>query len=79
MYPLDRRPLDKPMYVLKGSNGKRYAYDTQEAAYEGYLHRCRRRELITRTIHQNSLEVYKDAQSKEKMLSLKPEKPYELT
>lgn len=57
-------------FILKSHNGKRYAYDTLEAAYEGFLHRCRRRELITRSQWKRSEEVYKAAQNKEKMLSL---------
>lgn len=59
-------------FVLKSHNGKRFAYDTQEAAYEGYLHRCRRRELIARRMQKNAEEVLRGAQNKEKLLSLKP-------
>lgn len=71
-YVIEGQDLKKETFILKSHGGKRFAYDTLEAAYEGYFHRCRRRELITRNQWERSKEVYKVAQDKEALLSLEP-------
>lgn len=60
----------RPTFVLKGDGGKRFAYATKEAAYNGFLARTRRRVLIAQGQLERAQRVLKLAEDKEKLLSL---------
>lgn len=73
-YVIRQIASSKPTFVLKGDNGKRFAYASKEAAYNGFLARTRRRVLLTSWRYEQAQRVLKLAEDKESLLSLQANK-----